>query len=253
MHPAPTAGGPEAVVSIVIPVMNERRSIARVIQEARRIHRNVEVIVVVNGSTDGSAAVAKRNGAQVIEFAEPLGHDVGRSVGAAAAKGQVMLFIDGDMVISGTSLRPYVDAVLDRGIDVALNDYSGPTNKQVVHSVVLAKHALNSLLGRPDLKGTSMTAVPHAISRHALEAIGTDALSVPPLAHAKAVQLGLNVKAVHPVNVGKLNLPRLERERTNPLEKLIIGDHLEAIDWLSQQRDSLGGFTAWQRNQEMAR
>nr|WP_281423123.1 glycosyltransferase [Paenibacillus oenotherae] len=240
-------------MSVIIPVMNERRTIGRVVREAARIHPNVEVIVVANGSRDGSATIAARSGARVIEYAEPLGHDVGRSVGAAAAKGQVLLFIDGDMVIPAGSLKPFIHAIQQEGVDVALNDYSGPTNKPVVHSVVLAKHALNAMLGRPDLNGTSMTAVPHAISRHALETIGAESLSVPPLAHARAVQLGLKVRAVKHVNVGKLNLPRTQRERTNPLETLIVGDHLEAIEWLTQHNGIRGGYGDTKRNREMVR
>jgi glycosyltransferase involved in cell wall biosynthesis len=242
-----------AAVSVIIPVMNERRTIRRVIREAQRIHDRVEVIVVVNGSTDGSAAIARRSGAHVIEYDEQLGHDVGRSIGASKANGQVLLFIDGDMVIPAAALKPFVHAVHSGETDVALNDYSGPTNKSAVHSVVLAKHALNVLLNRPDLNGTSMTAVPHAISRRALETIGVDALSVPPLAHAKAIKLGLRVSAVRHINVGKLNLPRVGRERTNPLALLIVGDHLEAIDWLMQQTDARGGFTDSQRKREMVR
>nr|WP_256208546.1 glycosyltransferase [Paenibacillus sp. CF384] len=251
MSATPTPTNP--LVSVIIPVMNERRTIGKVIQEAKKVHSSVEVIVVINGSTDGSAAIAKRKGAKVIPFAEPLGHDVGRSVGAAAASGQVLLFLDGDMIIPASGLKPFVQSVLHGGVDVALNDYSGPTNKSSVHSVVLAKHALNSILRRPDLKGTSMTAVPHAISRSALTRIGADALAIPPLAHAKAVQHGLTVSAVKRINVGKLNLPRKQRERTNPLELLIVGDHLEAIDWLTKQTDDRGGYTDMARKRYLAR
>ncbi|WP_338044802.1 glycosyltransferase [Paenibacillus lignilyticus] len=241
------------VVSVIIPVMNERRTIGKVIQEAKKVHSSVEVIVVINGSTDGSAAIARRKGAKVIPFAEPLGHDVGRSVGAAAASGQVLLFLDGDMIIKASGLKAFVQSVLHGGVDVALNDYSGPTNKSSVHSVVLAKHALNTILRRPDLKGTSMTAVPHAISRAALMRIGADALAIPPLAHAKAVQRGLIVQAVKRINVGKLNLPRKQRERTNPLELLIVGDHLEAIDWLTKQTNDRGGYMDLERKRYLAR
>lgn len=251
--PAVGSTNPEPIVSVIIPVMNERRTIGRVIREAFRVHSNVEVIVVANGSNDGSPAIARRCGAKVIEFPKALGHDVGRSMGAIAARGQVLLFIDGDMVIAAEALRPFVHAVLTGGVDVALNNYSGPVNKKIVHSVVLSKHVLNALLQRSDLRGTSMTAVPHAMSKLALEKIGADALCVPPLAHAKAIHYGLVVKAVHAVNVGKLNLPRIERERTNPLETLIIGDHLEAIEWLTVQTDGRGGFADRLRKREMAR
>ncbi|SFJ03268.1 Glycosyltransferase involved in cell wall bisynthesis [Paenibacillus sp. UNC496MF] len=245
--------GNEPAVSVIVPVMNERRTIGRVIDQARRVHPQTEVIVVVNGSTDGSAAVARGKGARVLVYPEPLGHDVGRGVGAMAAKGRALLFIDGDMVIPAAQLKPFVQAVLTGEADVALNDYSGPTSKPVVHSVVLAKHALNALLGRPDLQGTSMTAVPHAISRRALDGIGADALAVPPLAHVKAVRLGFAVKAVKHINVGKLNLLRKKRERTNPLERLIVGDHLEAIDWLAGQSDDRGGYGDAERKREFAR
>ncbi|NBD26520.1 glycosyltransferase [Paenibacillus sp. T1] len=251
-QPQPAAAG-EPLVSVIIPVMNERRTIGRVIDEARRVHPNTEVIVVANGSTDGSADIARRKGVRVLAFAEPLGHDVGRAVGAKAARGGALLFIDGDMIIAAAQLKPFVQSVLRGEADVALNDYSGPTNKAVVHSVVLAKYALNALLGRPDLQGTSMTAVPHAVSRRALEAIGADALAVPPLAHAKAVRLGFAVKAVKHINVGKLNLLRKQRERTNPLERLIVGDHLEAIDWLARQTDDRGGYGDTERKREFAR
>nr|WP_229263800.1 glycosyltransferase [Cohnella cholangitidis] len=228
-------------VSVIVPVMNERRTLRRVIREAFKVHPHAEVIVVVNGSTDGSLNIARQSGAKVLYFDRPLGHDVGRSIGAKEAKGHVLLFIDADMVIPASKLRAFVNAVAN-GTDVALNDYSGPVNKSVVHGVVLAKHALNTLLGRPDLKGTSMTAIPHAISRKALSVIGHSALSVPPLAHTMAIREGLKVDRAIPINVGLLNPIRTKRERKNSLEPLIVGDHLEAIQWWLKKSDSRGGY-----------
>jgi glycosyltransferase involved in cell wall biosynthesis len=233
--------------------MNERRTIRRVIREAFAVHPSVEVIVVANGSKDGSARIASQAGARVMEYGAPLGHDVGRAIGAQAARGEVLLFIDGDMVIPAGQLRPFVQAVIRDGIDVALNDYSGPTAKPVVHSVVLAKHALNVLLERPDLEGTSLTAIPHALSRFAVETIGAEALAVPPLAHAKAVQSGLRVVPVRRINVGKLNPPRIARERVKPLENIIVGDHLEALDWMINRRGTRCGFEDRYRKRHYAR
>ncbi|MFC3800545.1 glycosyltransferase family 2 protein [Cohnella sp. GCM10012308] len=217
-------------VSVIIPVMNEKRTLARVIREAYRIHPRTEVIAVLNGSTDGSLAIAKASGAHVLVFDRPLGHDVGRAVGAREASGDTLLFIDADMVIPAARLRAFIKAI-EQGTDIALNDYSGPRKRPVVHNVILAKHALNALLGRPDLEGASMTAVPHAISRRALVAIGTEALAVPPLAMTKALHAGMNVRRVRHIDVGLLNRPRTKRERNGSLEPLIIGDHLEAIGW----------------------
>jgi glycosyltransferase involved in cell wall biosynthesis len=245
-------GHSEPLVSVIIPVMNERDKLASVIREAFRVHPRTEVIVVVNGSTDGSLAIARRSGAKVLVFDRPLGHDVGRSVGADKAKGSILLFIDADMIIPAAKLKPFVDAVA-KGVDVALNDYSGPVRRSKVHGVVLAKHALNQLLGRPDLRGSSLTAVPHALSRKALDAIGTSSLSVPPLAQAKAVRQGLNVRRVIYVNVGQLNRRRSKRDRKHSLERLIVGDHLEAIEWWLSETDSRGGYDDGARQRWMVR
>lgn len=140
------------LVSIIIPAMNERATLAGVLREAGRVHPYSETIVVVNGSTDGTAELAKACGARVLGTPEPLGHDVGRRVGAEAARGQALLFVDADMIIPARELRPYVKAVL-AGVDVALNGYSGPASRKEAHPVVLAKHVLNGLLQRSDLRG----------------------------------------------------------------------------------------------------
>jgi len=239
-------------VSVIVPVMNERRTLARVIRESFRVHPKTEVIVVANGSTDGSLEIARSSRAKVLAYDRPLGHDVGRALGARVARGDVLLFIDADMVIPASKLRPFVRAVA-QGTDVALNDYSGPVAKTAVHGVVLAKHALNVLLGRPDLLGTSMTAVPHAVSRRAIARIGTSALAVPPLAHTMAIREGLNVKRAIHVNVGRLNPLRIKRESTKSLEPLIVGDHLEAIQWWLGKTDFRGGYDDGNRQRWMVR
>lgn len=222
-------------VSVIIPVMNERRTLRSVIRQAYRVHPHTEVIAVVNGSTDGSLRIARQMGATVISYKSALGHDVPRAIGALHAKGEVLLFIDADMVISVAKLQSFVKAVSD-GVDVALNDYSGPIHKVVVHRVVLAKHALNLLIGRTDLQGASMTAIPHAISRRALIRIGASALAVPPLAQVMAIRDGLQVERIQQaVHVGKINPIRTGRTRNYWLIPMIVGDHLEAIDWWINQ------------------
>lgn len=224
----------DPVVSVVIPVMNERRTLAEVIRQAANVHPQCEVIVVANGSKDGSAQLARRIGARVIAYDQSLGHDVGRAIGAAEARGQVLLFVDGDIPVRASELRPFVEAI-GKGVDVALNRYLGPVRKSNVHSVILSKHALNWLVGRPDLSGTSMTTIPHALSRRALERIGPEQLAVPPKAQAAAIANGLRVEAVHYVEVGARN-PGKRRRRGggDPVEQLIVGDHLEALEhWVS--------------------
>lgn len=239
-------------VTVVIPIFNERKTLARVIVEAYKVHPKTEVIVVANGSTDGSKKIAKRMGAKVISYNFPLGHDVGRSVGARAAKGGIILFTDGDMVIPAKEMMPLVRAV-ERGVDVALNQYQGPVRKFNVHRVIIAKHALNTLLSRTDLKGASLTTVPHAISRRALDTIGSEAFAVPPKAQAMAVHKGLIVKAVHPINVGLKNPIRRKSRGKDPVGDLIIGDHLEAIHWYIQATNERATQSDYNRQRQIVR
>lgn len=243
----------DPVVSIVIPVMNERKTIARVIQQGSQVHPRTEVIVVTNGSTDGSKHIARKIGAKVLDYEYPLGHDVGRSIGAREAKGHIIVFIDGDFVIPAKDLTPFVRAI-QNGQDIALNSYSGPTEKLYVHNVIAAKHALNIALFRPDLSGASMTTVPHAINRKAIGIIGIDNLACPPLAHAIAIHNGLKVSAPHYINVGARN-PRRRRKQRNkdPLEQLIIGDHLEALHWLTTMTNRRGNHTDLSRIRDRVR
>lgn len=49
---------PEPLVSVIIPAMNEAGTIAAAIKEARKVDSRCEVIVVVNGSSDGTAEIA---------------------------------------------------------------------------------------------------------------------------------------------------------------------------------------------------
>ncbi|MEK8131267.1 glycosyltransferase [Paenibacillus filicis] len=244
-----------ARISVVIPVRNERRTLAAVIREALKVSPGrVEIIVVVNGSTDGSGTIAEAMGAKVVRYEEALGHDVGRSVGALHATGDILLFIDGDAPVPAAQLRPYVRAV-QRGTDVALNRYLGPVRSRHTHPVVLAKHVLNTALGMSGLQGASMTTVPHAISRKALNAVGAPALSVPPLAQTMAICCRLKVRAVHLVNIGRVNRLRGRRKSRQGMDavgQLIVGDHLEALHWYLGQSGSRGIYKDRIRRRETA-
>ncbi|ULO08454.1 hypothetical protein H1230_06490 [Paenibacillus sp. 19GGS1-52] len=141
------------------------------------------------------------------------------------------------MVIPAPQLASFAAAV-DGGVDVALNDLDSllpPFGSS--DDVIRCKLFLNFVLGRSDLGVSSMTAVPHALSRHALESIGYRELMVPPKAQAIAILNKLRVEKTRLVNVIKHN--RLRPANTgvgNPVEKLIVGDHAEALFTVLSQR-----------------
>jgi glycosyltransferase involved in cell wall biosynthesis len=214
----------------IVSVRNEENTIAEVIHELKQLPLE-EIIVVINGSTDGSYHVVSRiDGVVIVQFPEPLGHDVGRAVGARVAKSDILLFVDGDIPISAGKLAPFLGAV-HRGADLALNDITpllGPFSRW--DDVSRVKAFLNRSLGRADLGAASMTAVPHAISRRALETIGARTLVVPPKAQAVAMRSGLRVELCRGVDVVNRNKRRESNEgRDNLVARMIVGDHIEAL------------------------
>jgi len=114
--PAPAhAAAPS--VSVVIPAYNEERFIGATLRSVRAALKGIphEVIVVDNGSSDGTARLAEGEGARVIT--RP-GRTIGavRNAGARLARGTYLVFIDADVTLTRLwrSALPGVIGVLER-------------------------------------------------------------------------------------------------------------------------------------------
>lgn len=233
----PVAFGQEQSLSVIIPARNEAGTIEAVIREVGLLDP-AEVIVVVNGSTDQTACIARKCGATTVVFSEALGVDSGRAAGASLATGGILLFVDADFVIPAQELYPFVLGCR-RGMDLALNDQSAFLESQHARNVVVAaRGALNLALNRKDLEVGSMLAVPFALRREAFARLGWSLLACPPKAQAAAIMAGLNVQQAHQVDSFASNRFRPEkhvaRKGRSSAADQIIGDHIEAFHYLIQ-------------------
>lgn len=96
------------LVSIVVANYNYARFLGEALESAlAQTHRQVEVIVVDDGSTDDSLAVAGRYPVRVLAEAH-LGVGAARNRGAVAARGAFLMFLDADDRLEPT----YVEACL---------------------------------------------------------------------------------------------------------------------------------------------
>ncbi|HSR20172.1 MAG TPA: glycosyltransferase family 2 protein [Anaerolineales bacterium] len=81
-------------VSLIIPALDEAKCLCPLLAEVP-LHLIDQLIVVDNGSTDNTAELARTAGAQVVS--EPRrGYGFACAAGAAAAIGDVLVFMDGD-------------------------------------------------------------------------------------------------------------------------------------------------------------
>ncbi|WP_379130563.1 glycosyltransferase family 2 protein [Paenibacillus sp. sgz500958] len=222
--------GLRRTLSVIISARNEEDTISQVIRQASRLNPE-EIIVVLNGCQDRSFQRARLSReAIIVHCPESAGHDVGRAIGAKLSRGDILLFLDGDMVISAPLLLPFLE-VIAKGADVALNDIDSLLPSFALwDDVTRCKLFLNTILGRDDLGTGSLTAVPHALSRRAVEVIGYQELMVPPKAQAIALMHKLLVTKAGTVNVIKKNRQRQANTgQGNAMELLISGDHAEAL------------------------
>jgi glycosyltransferase involved in cell wall biosynthesis len=106
MKRLPHADASALTLSVVIPVWNGRTHLEHCLQAlAASIRKPDEIIVVDDGSTDGSAAVARASGAKVVGVAGgPFGPAMARNRGVSASCGAIIVFIDCDVVVHPETL-----------------------------------------------------------------------------------------------------------------------------------------------------
>ena len=84
-------------VSIVIPVFNEAESLQSLLDKIRALQiAHAEVLVIDDGSVDGSAEIAFNAGANVVRHPYNIGNGAAVKSGIRAAQGRTLVLMDGD-------------------------------------------------------------------------------------------------------------------------------------------------------------
>ena len=106
-------------VSVIIPCFNEIDTISLVITSVYQVLREAnfcfEIIVVDNGSTDGSDTAAKNNRATVIYSGASTISGV-RNMGVISSSGEILVFLDADIIVQqhwGQALRAVYNCIVE--------------------------------------------------------------------------------------------------------------------------------------------
>ncbi|GAB2502241.1 glycosyltransferase family 2 protein [Lysobacter humi (ex Lee et al. 2017)] len=106
-------------ITVVLPAKNEAAGLEKTLPALRAGLPDAEVIVVDDGSEDGTADVARRFGVEVLSSPYPMGNGAAIKRGARRATGDVIVFMDADGQ-HDPLLIPRLLAKLEEGYDMVV-------------------------------------------------------------------------------------------------------------------------------------
>ncbi len=124
-------------VSVVVPAYNEACRIGAVLRPLVSCSHVDEVIVVDDGSDDGTAEVASRLGVQVISLPENRGKAAALDEGVAQARNDILLFLDADLVgLKEEHIERFISAYRPREVDMVVGVFAnGRMNTDIAQKI----------------------------------------------------------------------------------------------------------------------
>ena len=116
-------------ISVIVPVYNLEKEVVRCLKSlCRQTHRNIEIIVADDGSTDGSVPAVRRMmlhdpRIRLLELAH-VGVAAARNEGFAASNGEWITFVDADDVVIRTYLEELYARVREKDAQMVICGYT---------------------------------------------------------------------------------------------------------------------------------
>jgi glycosyltransferase involved in cell wall biosynthesis len=192
------------MVSVIIPAYNEAERIADTLRAVKTILQVDEIIVVDDGSSDGTAEAALLDGVRVIRLPENCGKGGALTAGVAEAKGDVLMFLDADLgetaQHAGALLEPVLKGELDMTIAVL-----PPAQRKGGAGFVL-RAAREGIKRATGFEATAPLSGQRALTRAVMNRIGT-------IESGFGVEVALTIDALKVgARVGEVPVPFRHRE-----------------------------------------
>ena len=139
------------LVSLVMAEYNSINYLAGAIDSAlTQTYINIELIVIDDHSTDGSLeyarSIAAQDGRVSVHLNQSKGAGAGRNMGLSLAKGEYVMFLDGDDVFSPNMVSSLVAAAMKNNSDLAVCNYMIMGPEEGARSLGLKRLKLISVL-----------------------------------------------------------------------------------------------------------
>ncbi|MGB4564092.1 MAG: glycosyltransferase family 2 protein, partial [Dethiobacteria bacterium] len=109
-----------AGISVIIPAFNEAPRIGATVEALLKLDEVGEVLVVDDGSTDGTAGAAARSGARVIRMEQNRGKSAAVLHGLRQVEAPVVALVDADLGATAGELKKLFPPVLQGGAAMAV-------------------------------------------------------------------------------------------------------------------------------------
>lgn len=119
---SPAASTPTGVLSVLMPVMNERRTLLALLERIQAVPVEKEILIVDDGSTDGTRELLENEvagripGVRVFYHAENYGKGMAIRTAIPHAKGDFCIVQDGDMEYDPADYLPILRAFADPSV-----------------------------------------------------------------------------------------------------------------------------------------
>jgi len=130
-------------VAVIVPAWNAAATIEPcLLAIARQTYAIAECVLFDDGSTDETAAIARRHGVRVIGHeGEPLGPALGRNRAAAAVDTDLLFFVDADVVLAPDALERLVEPFAAPQVTAAFGSYdASPPSLRASSQYVNLRH-----------------------------------------------------------------------------------------------------------------
>ncbi len=138
----------EPSISIVVPAYNEEKGIAECLDAINALNYpkgKREIIVIDDGSTDGTASIARKRGARVVEGTH-AGKAAALNLGLKAARHGFIFTVDADTVVEKDCLRKIVLPLAEADVGMAMGTSMVKNKDSLLGSFQNVEYHYNNLI-----------------------------------------------------------------------------------------------------------